>query len=67
MVEEHECDFSDTCLVCQGPKKEESTEFKWRTMTVARFDGHCRKCNLPIMVGQTIVNDDDESWKHRDC
>lgn len=38
-------------------------------MTVAKMDGHCVECNLPIMAGQSIRKQDREGgrWVHEAC
>ncbi len=61
---DHECDFPDTCNVCQGPapkpEKQVSNAFR------ARYDGHCGGCNLPIHEGQWICFV-DEHVEHSEC
>jgi len=33
----------------------------------ARWDAHCGGCNLPIVVGHSIVKTDRERWIHLGC
>lgn len=54
-MEEHECDYPDTCPVCQGPKKPEWTGDRVSDPFPAKYDGHCPGCNLTIHKGEMIV------------
>ena len=66
-MNDHECDFPDTCPVCQGPVKKDDDPPQWKAIMVAQFDGHCSGCNLPISAGQIIAGNSEEGWRHRDC
>ena len=45
----------DTCSTCKhGVARPVMREADY--VTVARFEGHCTGCNLPIYVGQTIAS-----------
>jgi len=33
----------------------------------ARFDGHCRSCNLPLHAGELATRMSDESYRHEHC
>lgn len=37
-----------------------------RTLT-ARYDGHCRGCNLEVHAGQRIALMSDGSYRHEGC
>lgn len=53
-MEEHECDWPETCPVCKGPAPKPETS---KTAPfLAKYDGHCGgDCNLPIYKGDKIV------------
>lgn len=68
-------DIEAACLDClherpAGPDPERPQRPKpvdpW-TWVVARYDGHCRGCNLPIQTGERIIAMTDDTWQHARC
>ena len=44
----------DTCSLCLHPNRQPETR-EADYVTTARFEGHCRDCDLPIHPGQAIA------------
>lgn len=61
-----ELDF--TCMEDGNlPPPPRPTPPKAEATFTARFDGHCRGCNLPIGAGQIIHRMSDETYRHQGC
>lgn len=56
------------CSICNGheARRQRETAEQPRIFT-ARFEGQCRKCNLPILIGQTVAWLPDHPTTHEEC
>lgn len=56
------------CSICKrGLAKPAPTEPTVEYSLAARFDSHCRGCNLPIAAGQRISRLSDDTYVHEGC
>ena len=60
-----------SCIECMedGPVMPPSAQpqVEVEAVLVARFDGHCSRCNLPIHIDQYIVRLSDDRYVHAGC
>ena len=56
------------CVICNGRAKAEAQREVETTRTFpAKYSGHCRECDLPIHVGQSITWTPDRPPTHEEC
>lgn len=55
-----------TCSSCKHPLTAPAAPTVEHTF-IARRDGHCPGCNLPISEGDHIAKMSDETYRHRWC
>lgn len=59
-----------TCIDCMnedGLGSAPETAVTVEHVFSAGYDGHCRPCDLPIVVGQSIAAMSDGSYRHEAC
>jgi hypothetical protein len=56
------------CTICNGREKgEQAAQAEAYRTFAAKYEGQCRECNLPIVVGQIIAWRPDEMPIHERC
>lgn len=61
----HELDAS-TCSICLAPTKAVGHSYPSSHSIVAKHDGYCPGCEMPIYAGEEIYND-GTGWCHVGC
>lgn len=58
----------EACVICNGRAKREAAEEAERPRVfVAKFDGQCDECDLPIHVGQMVAWLPERRATHEEC
>lgn len=66
-MEEHECDFPETCPVCNARLQQRDADKEWGRPFLAKYDGQCPGCNLPIRAGVDRCVGDGRRYYHEGC
>ena len=57
----------ETCSICLRPTKPVGHSYPMSHSTLAKYDGYCPECELPIYAEVSEIYNDGTAWRHVGC